>query len=107
MICCGMSPLSPRGSSTDSAPKTPRGGETHRRAGDDPAEDLSFGGWRDWLLVVLGVPIFVATLVVMALLGIGSRSSVSLSLGEAVVVALLALAGGLLAHRVMRWWREP
>ena len=84
---------------------TPGRGETHRTASDEPPEDLSFGGWRDWLLVLLAAPIFVGGLVATAFLELGSRRPVSLF--ELVVVVLLALVGGLLAHRVMRWWREP
>ena len=74
----------------------------------DRDEDLGFGGWRDWLVLLVFGPIFLATLVGAALLGIGARGNgpVGLSGVEALVVVAVAVVGGLLAHRLRRRWRS-
>lgn len=37
-------------------------GRTTAEMQRDSGEDLGFGGWRDWLLVLVGAPIFLGAL---------------------------------------------
>lgn len=81
-------------------------GELQRRDG----EDLSFGGWRDWLLLVVGLPIFVGALYGGAMLAIGSKSGGFLLSPEGgLTVAGVALLAGLAlgsSSRVRRRMRQ-
>ena len=69
--------------------------------------DLSFGGLRDWLLLLVAMPIFLGAIYGGAMLGIGSKSGgLLLSPRGGVVVAVIALGIGLLAgtsERARRW----
>jgi hypothetical protein len=71
-------------------------------------EDLRFGGWRDWLLLLIGVPVFLGALYAGAMLAVGSKSGsgVLLSPAGGLVVAAIALVVGLLLGRspaARRW----
>ena len=74
-----------------------RRGESEERSDDD----LRFGGWRDWLLLVLGLPVFVTALFAAVALGVGAKSGswTVPSLATAVVLVAIAVAAGLLRSR--------
>ena len=71
-------------------------------------EDLGFGGWRDWLLVLVGAPIFLGALFTVAMLAIGSRGSATLlSPSGGLLVTAVAVVVGLVAGRsgwIRRGW---
>jgi hypothetical protein len=66
----------------------------------ETGEDRSFGGWRDWILLIVGVPFFLTVLVAAARIGIGSMKAPWI-IGWPVVgvVVVAALVVGLLRPR--------
>ena len=73
-------------------------------------KDLRFGGWRDWLLLVVAMPVALGGLYGGAMLAVGSESGgVLLSPAGGVVVAAVALIVGLClgaSSRARRWLRD-
>ena len=67
-------------------------------------DDLRFGGWRDWLLVLIGVPFVVAALIGAVALGIGRRGGrwTVPSITEALVLVAIAVVGGLAVVKIRR-----
>lgn len=77
--------------------------ETER---DRAPERHGFGGWRDWLLVLVAGPIYVGGLIAAAVIGVGSRGRGPFSLAEALVAVGLALVLGLVIYPRVRGRRR-
>ena len=70
-------------------------------------EDLSFGGWRDWLTVVVFLPVFLGALHAGAMVAIGNRGGPFLLSPEGgLVVTAIALVVGLFIARGRQWFRD-
>ena len=67
---------------------------------DASAEDLSFHGWRDWVLVIVGGPIFLAAIVLAARGAIGGKGPLP------VVAWPIAIGIGALSLVVGLAWRR-
>lgn len=61
-----------------------------------PQGSRGFGGWRDWLLVIVGAPLVLAGMVVVAVIGWNGGDPNSLAVAIGLVVAA-CLAGALRA----------
>jgi hypothetical protein len=69
-----------------------------RSSGGSDRDDSGFGGWRDWLLVIVGAPITVGSMVLAAVVGLNTHGAGFLSLRTAIVaVASAIVIGGMLA----------
>ena len=71
------------------------------RRSDD--QDLGFGGWRDWLTVVVFLPVFLGALYAGAMVAIGSRGGpFLLSPKGGLAVTVVALVVGVASARARR-----
>lgn len=65
-------------------------------------DSLAFGGWRDWLLAVVGVPLFALGLVTYLAFRAVDYGLFSLPLGLALVALLIGAVAGAWQYRRSR-----
>jgi hypothetical protein len=70
---------------------------------DASNEDLSFHGWRDWALVIVGGPIFLAAIVLAARGAIGGKGPLPVVAWPiAIAIVAISLIMGLIWRRSSR-----